>query len=97
MYGQAAPERRSEFITPPVRQGFPAVDVERTWQGVRIMIETHQDSAGKWSFIARVSLDEAGTPIDSLKKYETEQGAQLAAEIQARAATDYSRKKRGLR
>ena len=71
--------------------------LERTWKRVRIMIETHQDSAGKWGFIARVYLDDTGTPIESLRKYETEQGAQLAAEMQARATIDYSKEKRGLR
>jgi hypothetical protein len=71
--------------------------LERIWQGVRIAIETHQDSAGKWGFSTRVYVNDAGTPVDSLKKYETEHGAQLAAEMQARATIDYSSKKRRLR
>jgi hypothetical protein len=28
MHGQSVPERRSEFITPPVRQGLFAMDIE---------------------------------------------------------------------
>jgi hypothetical protein len=71
--------------------------LERTWKRVRITIETHQDSAGKWGFNATVYLDDAETRIESLKKYDREQGAQLAAEMEARAAIDYSRQKRGRR
>ena len=52
MHGQAAPERRPEFITPPVRQGFSAMDIEIVEYQVdgprqRITLDELSDRLGK--------------------------------------------------
>jgi hypothetical protein len=53
MDGQPAPQRCSEFITPPVRQGFSAVDVE--------IVDHQVDGSRSW-----ITLDEFSDRLGEL-------------------------------
>src|SRR6202521_2515286 len=47
MHGQTAPQRRSEFIPPPVGEGFSAVDVE--------IVDHQVDGSGSWIALDKFS------------------------------------------